>query len=270
MRFKKFAVISIVLLFLMSIIAGCGGTADVQDTTDGQNQASEFQGEFLMVFCGAGLREPMDEIGEVFEEKFGVKIEYTYAGSAQNLSQIELSGQGDVYVPGSLYYYEAANEKGLIEDKKDVAYHIPVIAVPKGNPANIQSLEDLGNPGVKVVLGDEKSAAIGKVCVKMFEENGLTEAVAKNTIAKAATVNELVVYVTMQQADASIIWEDNVMGVEEIEMIQIPEKQNQIKTIPVCVLKHSTKKELAQMFVDFVASEEGKQIYKKHGFKPVE
>jgi molybdate transport system substrate-binding protein len=212
----------------------------------------------------------MDDIGVAFEDKYGVKIEYTYAGSAQNLSQLELSGEGDVYVPGSMYYYEAGKEKGLVDAKKDVAYHIPIIAVPKGNPAGIETLEDLGKDNVKVVMGDEKAAAIGKVAQKILEENGLTASVAANTVAKTATVNELVVYLTMKQADASIIWEDNVAGIEDIEIVEIAEEKNQIKTIPVCTVSNSEKKELAQQFVDFVVSEEGKNHFKNHGFKPVQ
>jgi len=223
----------------------------------------------LLVYSGAGLRKPMDEIAEVFEEKYGIKIQYTYAGSAHNLSQLQLVNEGDIYVPGAMYYYESADEKGLVEMMVDVAYHIPVIAVPAGNPANIQSLEDLTNENVDVILGDEKAAAIGRLSQKLIAKNGLAEPINKNVIAKAATVNELVVYMAMNQADATISWEDNVYGVEDVEIIYIPEEQNLIKTIPVCVLSFSEKKEMAKKFADFVASDEGKNIYKKHGFKPV-
>lgn len=264
---KRVISIFLAVMFVSSVLSGCNtGNTNKNEEKDKNNG----QMQTLHVFSGAGLRKPMDEIGKVFEEKYGVKVEYTYAGSAQNLSQIELSGKGDVYVPGSMYYYESAKEKGLVDDKKDVAYHIPVIGVPKGNPANIKTLEDLGKDNIKVVLGDEKSNAIGKLAKKILTENGLQEAVAKNTVAKAATVNELVVYLTMKQADASIIWEDNITGVEDVEIIKIANDKNEIKTIPVCVISKSNNKEMANQFVDFVTSQEGKSYYKKHGFKPVE
>jgi molybdate transport system substrate-binding protein len=227
------------------------------------------EGDSLLVYSGAGLRKPMDEIAQVFKEKYGVQIQYTYGGSAQNLNQLQLVREGDVYVPGDVYYFEAALEKGLVETGKEVAYHIPVIAVPEGNPAGIETLEDLGNEGVEVILGDEKAAAIGNISQKILAKNGVADSINKNVIAKAATVNELVVYMAMKQADASIIWEDNIIGVEDVEIIYIPEEQNIIKIIPVCVVSFSNKKELATKFVDFVASEEGKNIYQKYGFKPV-
>ncbi len=224
----------------------------------------------LLVYSGAGLREPMDEIGEVFEEKYGVTIEYNYGGSAHLLSQLQLIKQGDVYIPGAMSYYEAAAEKGLVEMKKDVVLHIPVIGVPKGNPADIHTLEDMGREGVKVVLGDEKAAAIGKISQQILKKNSLSDEINANVIAKAATVNELVVYLSMRQSEASLIWEDNIYGIDDVEIIHISEDKNIIKTIPACVLSFSEKKEMARKFVDFVASETGKNIYQKYGFKPIQ
>jgi len=227
-------------------------------------------GDSLLVYSGAGLNKPMDEIGKCFEEESGVKIEYSYGGSAHILSQMEMSGIGDVFIPGDYYYFESAKEKGLTEDGFKVAYHIPVIAVPKGNAAGIRSLSDLTKPGVKVILGDEKAAAIGKLSKKILQENGLYEAVEKNITAKTATVNELVMYLTMGQADVSIVWEDNVFGNDTIEAIQIEKEKNRIMTVPIGVLKSARDKELARKFVDFVTSEKGKRIFRQYGFKTVD
>ncbi len=262
---RKVLAVCLVLMLAMVSLVGCGSEPAASD-----QQAADQPQESLMVYSGAGLRKPMDEIGQVYEEQFGVKIEYTYAGSAQNLSQIELVQEGDVYIPGAMSYIKSAEEKGLVASKKDVVYHIPAIAVPKGNPANITCLADFAKPDVKVVLGDERSAAIGKVAQKMLQKNKLVEAVEKNVVSKDATVNEVMVHVAMAQADACIIWEDNVQGVDEVEIIEIPAEQNMIKTIPAGVLTCSQKLELAQQFVDFVASAEGKAIFEKHGFKVVE
>jgi len=224
----------------------------------------------LLVYSGAGLRIPMDKIKNVYENNNNVEIQLTYAGSAHNLSQIELINKGDVYIPGANYYYESANEKGLSNYKLDVAYHIPVIAVPKENLANINSLTDLSNPNIKIILGDEGATAIGKLSQKIFKENNLTEKINDNIVAKAATVNELVVYLSMNQADASLIWEDNVLNVEEIKIIPIEESKNIIKTIPACTLTCSENSEEAKAFVDFIASEEGKNIFEECGFKSIE
>lgn len=262
--------IALSLLLITSLIFAMGACSP-----DANNESSPEAGdqgsieEFLTVYSGAGLRKPMDEIGEIFEEKYGVRVDYSYAGSAQNLTQIELVGEGDLYVPGATFYIEQAMEKGFVSESKDVVYHIPVIGVPAGNPGNIQGLDDLAREGVSVVLGDERSAAIGKSSQKILKNKGILEEVEKNVVAKDATVNEVMVHIAMGQADACIIWGDNVMNVDEIEMIEIEEEFNDIKIIPVGILTFTKKEELAKKYLEFVVSEEGRSIFEKHGFKTI-
>ena len=221
----------------------------------------------LMVYSGAGMRKPMDEIGTVFEQKYGVAVNYNYAGSNTLLSQIELTQGGDVYMPGATMYIETAKEKGFVDYEQNVAYHVPVIAVPEGNPADITCLEDLTKPGVKVVLGDAKAAACGKIAKQILEKNGISDAVDANVIACAATVNELVVYICMGTADASIIWNASLVGTEkETDIIEIQKEQNIIKIIPIGTLTFSESQDMAKQFVDFVTSAEGKAIFEKHWF----
>ena len=223
----------------------------------------------LMVYSGAGMRKPMDEIGTLFKQKYGVTVNYNYGGSNTLLSQIELTLQGDVYMPGATMYIEKAKEKGFVDYEQLVAYHVPVIAVPEGNPANITCLNDLTKPGVKVVLGDAKAAACGKIANKILGKNGIFDAVDANVIARTATVNELVVSTCMGTADASIIWKASLIGTEnKTDIIEIPKEQNIIKVIPIGTLTFSENKDMAKKFVDFVTSDKGKAIYAKYGFTP--
>jgi len=244
----------LILLLCTTITPGC--------IDDAQKQTPES----LLVYCGAGMRKPMDEIGSLFEEECGVSVNYNYAGSNTLLSQMELTRKGDVYMPGATYYFDIARDKGLTDYEQLIAYHVPAIVVPSGNPADITSLEDLAEPGVTVILGDPKAAAIGKLGDAILEKNGIYDAVGTNVIARGATVNELIVYVSMKQADASIIWEDLVANSEKMGIVDIPGEQNIIKIVPIGTLTSSEQKDTAKKFVDFVASPEGKAIFEKHGF----
>ncbi|MEL7596682.1 MAG: molybdate ABC transporter substrate-binding protein [Clostridiaceae bacterium] len=264
-KLKKSLTILLFSVLVTCLVVGCSAKQEDKKVVS----ASEKKTESLLVYSGAGLNKPMDEIGNKFEEKYGVEIQYTYAGSNQLLSQIELSGKGDVFIPGSNLDYDNAKKKGLVGEKHDVAYHIPVIAVPKENPKKIQNLEDLAKPEVKVALGDEKACAIGICAKKILEKNKLYDKVMKNVVTTTATVNELVVHTSMKQADATIIWEDNVMNVPDIKAIQIPKEKNTIKTIPIAVVEKSQNKEMAEKFVEYVSSDEGKLIFEKHGFKSI-
>jgi len=222
--------------------------------------------ESVMVYCGAGMRKPMDEIGAAYQARTGTRVEYNYAGSNALLSQMQLTRQGDAYMPGATMYIDVATEKGLVGYKTPIAYHIPVITVPSGNPAGVKGLEDLIRPDVKVVSGDPKVAAIGKIGNKILAKNGLKEAFWKKDVDTTATMNELIIYIAMAQADAALNWWDTVKSVEKIEVVQIPKERNLIKVIPIGVTTFSEQPDRARAFVDFCASEEGLAVFRKHGF----
>jgi molybdate transport system substrate-binding protein len=219
----------------------------------------------LLVYCGAGLREPMEEIADLFEEREGIEIQYTFGGSAQLLSQIELYQTGDLYMPGARSYIESAIEKGYVDGTRDAVYHVPCIITPKGNPAGIESLEDLALPGVRVVLGEPTGPAIGKNSKSMLERLRIWEDVEKNVVAFSGTVNELLVYISMDQADAAIVWED-LFDPDSMEKVEIPLEMNGIKVVPIGTLVFSENEEIAEDFMNFVASEEGKAVFADHGF----
>ena len=266
-KLKLFLILLCCMLFI-----GCIGNQDnaiinPDAADDGSITADEQTSDSsLLVYCGAGMRLPMDEIGELFEEEYGTSIQYNYAGSNTLLTQMELTGEGDVYMPGATYYFEVASEKGLIDNFSKVAYHVPVIITPLDNPANISTLDDLTTDDVTVVLGDSEAAAIGVLCQKMLTNKGIYEQVEENVVAKGATVNELVTYVSLDQADASIVWEDLVRDNEDVNMIEISENDNIIKIVPIATLKSSENPEHADEFVQFVVSDEGREIFEEYGF----
>ncbi|OKY78928.1 MAG: ABC-type molybdate transport system, periplasmic component [Candidatus Methanohalarchaeum thermophilum] len=229
------------------------------------NQSSQDQ-QSLYVYCGAGLREPMEEVAQKFEEKHDIKVNFNFAGSNTLLSQIELNQEGDVYMPGAKYYIEQADKKGFIEKSELVIYHTPVITVPEGNPEDITSLEDLTNDGVKVVLGDPGACAIGRLSNKILEKNGIFNGTDENVVSRTATVNELVVYITQKQGEAAITWKADVHGLEEeTDVVMIQEDKNLIKTCPIGSLTFSENKEAANKFVEFVSTN-GKDIFEDYGF----
>ncbi len=227
----------------------------------------------LSICAGAGLIKPMNELIDDFENKTGVKVEVHYGGSAEIFGILETTGC-DVFIPGAYYYTEEGVKGGYLfaDTVKNITYHIPVIAVPNGNPKNITSLNDLAKRGVKVVLGDPKGPAIGRVSKKILEKNNLWENVSKNVITFTPTVNQLLIYLATKQADAAIIWEDLTTWSQakgKIQVVHIPAEQNIIKTIPTAVATHANEDgnyQIAVEFNNFIY--EHKDVWEKWGFEP--
>lgn len=258
------------LVVLLVGILGLGSIGCVNSNVDPDPDGDlEFQGETLLVYSGAGISKAMDEIGQIFEETYGAKIQLNYGGCAQLLGQMEINTTGDVFVGGSMNDADIALEKGFTEECVEVTYHIPAIAVPKGNPAGIKGLEDMVKPGIRLILGDTQSNAIGKKGDKIFEKNGLLVQANANVIARGVTVNEIVTQISLNQGDAGLVWADNGLDNPDIEIIEIPIEQNIMDKVPACVLNFTEKEALSKVFVDFLLSEEGKAIFIKHGFEAI-
>lgn len=227
----------------------------------------------LKVYSGAGLIKPMEEFKAEFEKARGVQLDVHYGSSGELFGLLGMGQSCDVLIPGAAKYTEDAVKNGWIEKESvhRLVRHVPVIAVPKGNPAGINSLEGLTRPGLKLAMGDPKGPAIGRVANKIFKKNGLAESIKPNLQVLAPTVNQLLIYVALEQVDAAVIWGDLVTWAEgkgKLEVVDIPASQNLIKTIPTGVGTSSSDPELARAFNEYIASPEGMAIWKRHGFAP--
>ena len=252
----KRIVLAVIIIPVVTFI-GCDGKEDKQSTR-----------EELLLYCGAGIRPPADELVETFGREHGVKIAVDYAGSEVLLSKIKLIRRGDLYMPGDKHYIEQAARADMILSQRSVCYWVPTILVQKGNPKKIRQLDDLLKPGIKLGLGDPQACAIGRTSKQIFEKNNIPwEDIEENLAFPSLTVNELGMQIQARALDAVIVWDAIARYYKEYgDEIPIPVENNIISTIDIGVLKFTKNQELAEKFVDFITSEAGRQIFQKHNY----
>lgn len=270
--YSKRLSIFLLLLIMISMLPVSGCIEDDSSASVSGESENNFEGRQLTVCAGAGLIKPMNELIKNFENETGAKIQVRYGGSAEIFGTLA-SKECDIFIPGDYYYTEQAMSRNYVfnESVKNVTLHIPVIAVPEGNPANVTGLKDLARPGMKLALGDTKGPAIGKVSETICAQTGILPEVKNNTIVWTATVNQLLIYIVSGEVDATIFWEDMANWGEangKIELISIPEEQNKIETIPAAISVYTEDPELAEAFNAYIAGEEAEETWEKWGFEP--
>jgi len=224
----------------------------------------------LLLFAGAGLRQPTDQLVETFQKETGHAVSVTYAGSGQLMSCILASGQGDLFMPGSVFYIEKLAEMERIDSFKTVAAHTAVVGVNIQKTNLIRSFDDLARPGVRLALGDPKAMALGKTAETILSRSPLKEEILKNVVVYGATVKQLAMYVSEGDVDASIIGRaDAFQFRDRIQMIPIPDAYFQPETVAIAVLKGTKHREAASRFRDFMASRQGISVFDHFGFLPV-
>lgn len=228
----------------------------------------------LFVYCGAAISPPMQEIGKEFEKQYGVKVDYTFAGSPCLLAQITFTKKGDLYMPGEQWYMDQAIKKGYIDRWAAVALFEPVIAVQKGNPKKIKSILDFRRTDIRIGLGNKEACAIGHISNEIFKKaekllniRGLSSGIWKNAKYLAMQEPELGNTIKLGHLDATIIWNATAHRIKDsIDVIPIDPRYRIDSPIPLGVLKFSENKPFANKFLDFVLSPKGKAIFEKHGY----
>jgi molybdate transport system substrate-binding protein len=223
-------------------------------------------GGTLELFVGSATKPATEEVVQLFEDRYGVEVDLHFGGSGKMLSDMKLAERGDIYFPGSSDFMEEAKRQGLVlpETEQRVVYLVPAINVQKGNPEDIQSLEDLARPGLKVAIADPETVCVGLYAVEVLEKAGLAEAVRPNIVTYTESCEKTARIVALKNVDAVIGWRVfQYWAPEEIETVYLrPEQIPRIGYVPTAVSTFSKQPELAQRFIDFITSDEAKDVYK--------
>ena len=228
----------------------------------------------LELFVGSATKPATEEAAGLFQEKFGVRVNLHFGGSGAMLSQMILSKKGDIYFPGSSDFMERAKRKGMAlpDTVKIVVYLIPAINVQKGNSKNIHKLEDLTRPGLRVAIANPKTVCVGLYAAEVLDKAGLTDKVRPNIATYTESCAKTCQIVALKNVDAVIGWRVfQYWSPENVETILLPpENISRIGYVPIAISRFCRNRALAQKFIDFVTSPEGKEIYKKWNYLTTE
>ncbi|WP_457571992.1 molybdate ABC transporter substrate-binding protein [Desulfovulcanus sp.] len=219
----------------------------------------------LLVFAGAGMRMPLSEVANLFEKQHKIKVIYDFEGSGRLGNKILAGQKPDVFIPGAKKWAKLLKEKGYVQDYEPIAYHIPAIIAPLDN-TKVNSLLDFPKKDVRLVLGDGKACAIGRVSSRIFKKAGIDET-QLNVVARGMTVKQVLHWVEGKNGDAGIVWHADAVQSGKVRIIDIPENINCIDIIPVCNMKKSQHPQITQKYINYLLNQ-GKEIFYKYGFKP--
>lgn len=221
----------------------------------------------LRLYAGAGLREAVEALAAAFESETGIAVDADYAGSGVLITRAKGDPQADLFMPGDVWYVDRLEElTDNIAERVQVSYFVPTIIVARGNPKHVSSLRDFARADLKVALGNPQACQIGRLCVEIFANAGLDSAAfdAKESF----TVNELGVWVQMNDVDAAIVWDAIAEGIREsVDTVEIPEAVNEISTVVCARLGSAPHPTEAQRFMQFLVGPTGRRILNEQGYR---
>ena len=236
------------LAFALVALAGCGGAAGGGETND-----------HATVFAASSLTEVFPQIDPA--------ATYNFAGSDDLATQITEGAPADVFAAASTKYPDQLYDEGLVDKPEAFATNRLVLIVPKDNPAGIQSVDDLRNPDVKLVIGAE-GVPIGDYTRTVLENMGATD-VLDQVVSEEDDVKGVVGKVSLGEADAGFVYVTDVKPVEDkVTAIELPAEAQAKVQYEIAVVKDAPHHDAAHQFVEQVLSEDGQAKLQAAGFGP--
>jgi molybdenum ABC transporter molybdate-binding protein len=228
-------------------------------------------GQPLLVYCAAGLKAPVEQVAHEYERLFGGAIQLQYGGSGTLLSNLRVTGRGDLFLAADQSYLDLARASNLLAEIIPLAHMIPVIAVPKGNPRQVRGVAELLRPGLRIGLANPDAAAIGKVTRDLLQKAGVWAALEKQTTVFKPTVNDVANDIKLGAVDAGILWDATVGQYPELQGVAVPELVPGRQAVAIGVLRSSTQPTAALRFARYLgARDKGLKVFASAGFRPAD
>jgi molybdate transport system substrate-binding protein len=265
-------------VFLVALgLVSCGGGGGGGSDSSGSGGGGEDQGGTLTIFAASSLTDAFGELANTFEEQNeGVEVKQSFGASSDLLAQIQQGAPADVFASAAEEEMGTAVKDDLVSGTPEVfVKNREVIMVPRDNPANIDSLEDMARPNIKLVLAARDVPAADYAVEILGKANkeygsGFEDDVLSNVVSREADVRASVNRVVVGDADATFGYaSDYTPDIRNrVKVIPIPPELNIIATYPIASLNDAEDPELARKWVDLVTSKEGQKVLKKWNFEP--
>lgn len=268
---KRFAVL--LALAMILTLAACG--AKKEDPVE------------LTVFAAASMQETLTEIGEQYrKEHEDVTVIFNFDSSGTLKTQIQEGAVCDIFISAGQKQMDQldiaasadVNTEGLdfvLEDTRlDLLENKVALAVPEGNPAGINSYEDLKaglEAGTALLAMGNADVPVGQYTQKILAYLGLDEAAlaGKGCITYGGNVKEVVSQVSEAAVDCGVIYATDAFsaGLTVVDTATA-EMCGQV-IYPAAVLKTSENQEAAKDFLAYITSDAGRAVLESVGFTPL-
>lgn len=221
----------------------------------------------LVLMCGSSFVKPAEQLcSEFTTENPNIKIVTTVAGSEDFLPLIKTGQKGDILISHDPYLDET-EKAGALLDSVHCGYVAPVLAVQKGNPKGLKSIEDLTQAGLTVGLTDPQYSTCGEMVYALLEKKGIKDKVLANVDTRLTKGHSMLgTWLKMQTVDTVIMW-NGVANTfkDDLEIVKTPYEYDEEIRVHVIGLSYSKQSEALKKFIAF-AKDKAPAIFADHGY----
>ena len=247
-------------LLLLCLLVACGrGGGGPGGATDRDAISGE-----VIVFAAASLTDVFADLGATFERTHpGATVVFNFGPSSGLAASITEGAPADVFAAADERAMDRVADAGELDGLPvTFARNRMAMAVPPGNPGEVDGLEDLADPERLVGLCAE-NVPCGHLGRMVLADAGVRAQVD----TEEPDVRALLTKIEAGDLDVGLVYRTDVQAAgTRVEGIAIADDDNASTSYPVAVPAGSENPGAAAAFVDLVTSAEGRRVLRRHGF----
>lgn len=291
MKKSKLFAILLCLTMLFSLAAcSAGNTQNDDNPVNSDVQPADTPGGEpveLIVFAAASMTETLTTLGDAYmAENDNVTIVFNFDSSGTLKTQIQEGADCDIFISAGqkqmnqldIEADSSVNTEGLDFVLADTRFNIlenkVALAVPDGNPAGINSYEDLAaglKAGTVMLAMGNSDVPVGQYTAKIltYYELNEEELADNGCITYGTNVKEVTTQVSEEAVSCGIIYQTDAFsaGLAVVDTATA-EMCGQV-IYPAAVLNVSKNVDAAKAFLEYLTSDAADTVFESVGFTPV-
>ena len=234
----------------------------------------------LTLMSGAMLKPAVEKLLKRFEQREGVSINTIYAGCGIHVAQMKAMKSGQVasaHFPDAYFACDVSfmdQVQQWFEASRRISRNDIVLAVAKGNPHKVKSIEDLARLELRVGLAHPVNSALGALTDDLLKQLKLHERVyapsRKTPVVHTDAGHMLVNQLRTGSLDVVVVYRSNVLSNKEnaekyIEAVEMNLPQA-VAVQPYAVGVESQHRHLMRRLLETILTPDTKQGFLDAGF----
>ena len=270
MKSMKKLLIAVLLIAVVAVSIG-SVSAGLFDFMGGNTTDVDLNGQEVHLAAAKKKKNVFDDkLIPMFEEKYpGVKVTPTYASSGDLQTQIENGLETDVFMSAANKQMDALVEEDIIDNDTNLQFleNKVVLIVPADSDSNITSFEDLKDVEGNIAIGDPESVPAGQYAQQVLNNTGIWDDV-ESKLSLGTDVTAVLNQVAQGSAECGIVYATDAKSTDDVKVICNASEDSLDTPViyPIASLKNSTDSNATSAFMDFLQTQEAKDVFVDYGF----
>ncbi|HIW90800.1 MAG TPA: molybdate ABC transporter substrate-binding protein [Candidatus Corynebacterium avicola] len=258
------------------VLTGCSTDGESDDASATSSDAASGT---VNVFAAASLNNVGEDLADAFNASNDgdAEIVFNFAGSSKLVQQIDQGVDADLFISADEENMDAALDLPEFDgaDSQVVTTNLLVLATAPGNPAGIESLDDLASGGSAedariAVCAD--GVPCGTLAHQVLDDKDIT----LSSPTEEANVSDVATKVSTGEVDAGFIYATDAQALQEaagegddeaISVIDIADTVDiEPNPYPAALTVEGQDNDTAAAFLEFLGTDEAAEIIEKYGF----